>query len=152
MSYSEADARQQLLDALGEAIDQLARALAALGGAYELLDDQQAERLEEQLFLPVQRAYGRARRTYIEFASRYRLSEREFAMRSSGLPSTGVRGFIEDALAAVEKAELELVALQESDVAIDVGDAELRAGLSEVRRVLDGLSQHAREFLRSYGR
>jgi hypothetical protein len=152
MSYSEADARQQLLDALGEAIDQLARALAALGGAYELLDDQQAERLEEQLFLPVQRAYGRARRTYIEFASRYRLSEREFAMRSSGLPSTGVRGFIEDALAAVEKAELELVALQESDVAIDVGDAELRAGLSEVRRVLDGLSQHAREFLRSFGR
>ena len=152
MSYSEAEARQQLLDALGEATDQLARALAALGAAYEQLDDQQAERLEAQLFLPVQRAYGRARRTYLEFASRYRLSEREFGLPSPGVPSTGVRGFIEDALAAVDKAELELVALQESDVAIDVGDAELRAGLSEVRRVLDGLSQHAREFLRSFGR
>ena len=71
MSYSEADARQQLLDALGEATDHLGRALAALGGAYEQLDDAQGERLEEQLFLPVQRAYGRARRTYLEFASRY---------------------------------------------------------------------------------
>jgi hypothetical protein len=152
MSYSEAEARQQLLDALGEATDQLARALAALGAAYEQLDDQQGERLEEQLFLPVQRAYGRARRTYLEFAHRYRLSEREFALPSPGVPSTGVRGFIEDALAAVEKAELELVALQESDIAIDVGDAELRAGLSDVRRLLDGLSQHAREFLRLFGR
>jgi hypothetical protein len=100
----------------------------------------------------VQRAYGRARRTYLEFANRYRLSAREFVMPSPGVPSTGVKGFIEDALAAVEKAELELVALQESDIAIQVGDAELRAGLSEVRRVLDGLSQHAREFLRSFGR
>ena len=152
MSYSEAEARQQLLDAIGEAADHLARALAALGAAYEQLDEQQAERLEEELFLPVQRAYGRARRTYLEFASRYRLSEREFTMPSPGVPSTGVRGFIDSALEAVEAAELELVALQDSDIAIQVGDAELRAGLSEIRRMLDGLSQHARGFLRSFGR
>ncbi len=152
MSYSEADARQQLLDALGEATDHLGRALAALGGAYEQLDDAQGERLEEQLFLPVQRAYGRARRTYLEFASRYRLSERSFEMPSPGVPSTGVRGFIDSALAAVEAADLELVALQDSEVAIQVGDTELRAGLSEIRRILDGLSQHARTFLRSFGR
>jgi hypothetical protein len=152
MSYSEAEARQQLLDAIGEATDQLARALAALGAAYEQLDDQQAQRLEEQLFLPVQRAYGRARRTYGDFASRYELSQREFTMASPGLPSTGVKGFIQDALDAVERAELELVALQDSSIAIEVGDAELRAGLSEVRRRLDGLSQHARAFVRSFGR
>jgi hypothetical protein len=152
MSYSEADARQQLLDALGEATDHLARALAALAAAYEQLDDQQGERLEQQLFLPVQRAYGRAKRTYGDFASRYELTQREFALPSPGLPSTGVKGFIEDALEAVQRSELELVALQESSVAIDVGDAELRAGLSEVRRMLGGLSQHARTFLRSFGR
>jgi hypothetical protein len=63
-----------------------------------------------------------------------------------------VRGFIDGALEAVEAAELELVALQDSEIAIQVGDAELRAGLSDIRRVLDGLSQQARGFLRSFGR
>ena len=38
MSYTEADARQQLLDQLATATDQLGRALASLTGAYELLD------------------------------------------------------------------------------------------------------------------
>ena len=130
----------------------LAGALASLGAAYEQLDDQQAERLEDQLFRPVQRAYGRARRTYSEFANRYDLSAREFTMPPPGVPSTGVKGFIQSAVDAVERAESELVALQESSVAIEVGDVELRSGLSEVRRLLDGLSAHARLFVRSFGR
>ena len=152
MPYGESEARQELLEALGEATDQLAQALASLGAAYEQLDDQQAERLEDQLFRPVQRAYGRARRTYSEFANRYDLSAREFTMPSPGVPSTGVKGFIQSAVDAVERAESELVALQESSVAIEVGDVELRSGLSEVRRLLDGLSAHARLFVRSFGR
>jgi hypothetical protein len=152
MPYAEVEARQQLLDALAEASDALGQALASLGAAYEQLDDQQADRLEEQLFLPVQRAYGRAKRTYAEFAGRYGLSEREFAMQTAGLPSTGVKGFIQNAVDAVERAELELVALQDSDIAIEVGDPDLRSGLSETRRLVDGLSQHAREFVRSFGR
>ncbi len=41
--------------------------VAWLGSAYEQLDDQQADRLEEQLFRPVQRAYGRAKRTHAQF-------------------------------------------------------------------------------------
>jgi len=152
MSYTEVEARQQLLDALAEATDDLGRALAALGAAYEQLDEQQADRLEEELFRPVQRAYGRAKRTYAEFARRHGLSGRELEIPSPGLPSTGVKGFIQNALDAVDRAQLELVALQDSTVAIEVGDVELRAGLSEVRRLLDGLSQHARAFLRSFGR
>jgi hypothetical protein len=152
MPYAEVEARQQLLDALAEATDALGQALASLGAAYEQLDDQQADRLEEQLFLPVQRAYGRAKRTYAEFAGRYGLSERDFAMQTAGLPSTGVKGFIQNAVDAVERAELELVALQDSDIAIEVGDPDLRSGLSETRRLVDGLSQHAREFVRSFGR
>ena len=73
-------------------------------------------------------------------------------MPSAGLPSTGVKGFVQSAVDAVERAEFELVALQESSIAIEVGDVELRAGLSEVRRQLAALSQHAREFVRSFGR
>jgi hypothetical protein len=152
MSYTDVQARQQLLDALGEATDDLAKALAALGAAYEQLDEQQADRLEEELFRPVQRAYGRAKRTYSEFAGRHGLVAREFTSPSPGLPSTGVKGFIDDAVGAVAHAETELVALQDSLMPIEVGDPELRAGLSEVRQLIDGLSPHARAFVRTFGR
>jgi hypothetical protein len=148
----DAETRQQLLDALGEATDYLGRALAALGAAYEQLDEQQADRLEEQLFRPVQLAYGRAKRTYTEFARRHRLAAREFASAAPGLPSTGVKGFVEEAVEAIGQAENELVALQDSLMPIEVGDPELRAGMSEVRRLIDGLSQRAREFVRTFGR
>ena len=152
MPYPEAEARQVLLDSLADATDDLGEALASLGGAYEQLDDEQADRLEEQLFRSVQRAYGRAKRTYAEFANRYGLSDRELTMPSPAVPSTGVKGFVQGAVGAVERADLELVALQESSIAIEVGDVDLRAGLAEVRRLIDGLSQDARAFLRSFGR
>ena len=86
MSYTTVEARQQLLDALGEAIDDLARALASLAAAYEQLDDQQADRLEEQLFRPVQRACGRAQGTHAGFAHRHGL-----APRASTTPSPRTR-------------------------------------------------------------
>ncbi len=152
MPYPEAEARQALLDSLARATDDLGEALALLGGAYEQLDDEQAERLEEQLFRSVQRAYGRAKRTYTEFARRYGLSDREFTMPSPGVPSPGVKRFVHGAAGAVERADLELVALQESSSAIEVGDVNLRAGLAEVRRLIDGISQDARVFVRSFGR
>lgn len=62
-----------MLDTLGDAIDDLAAALAALGGAYEQLTTVPADRLEEQLFGPVQAAYGRAKRTHSGFAQRHGL-------------------------------------------------------------------------------
>jgi hypothetical protein len=152
MSYTSVEARQQLLDALGEATDDLARALTSLGAAYELLDDQQADRLEEQLFRPVQRAYGRAQRTHAGFARRHGLPARAFTTPLPGAPSTGVKGFIENAVHAVGQAEGELIALQDSLMPIEVGDAELRDGLTEVRQLIDGLSAHARGFVRTFGR
>jgi hypothetical protein len=152
MPYAELEARQQLLDGLAEATDDLAAGLVSLGAAYEQLDDQQADRLEEQLFRPVQRAYGRAKRAHAEFASRHGLSGRDFTLPSPGMPSIGVKGFIQDAVDAVERAQLELVALQESPTAIEVGDVDLRAGLTEVRRLIDGLSPHARAFVSTFGR
>ena len=56
MTYTNAQARQRLLDAVAKAIDEIAFALAALGEAYEQLDEQSAERLEQELFKPVQAA------------------------------------------------------------------------------------------------
>jgi hypothetical protein len=152
MAYTEVEARVQLLDELANATDHLGEALTSLGAAYEQLDEQQAGRLEEQLFRPVQRAYGRAKRTHAQFASRYRLGDREFTMESAGLPSTGVVGFIQNAVGAVERADLELVALQESSIAIEVGDVNLRAGVAEVRQLIDGVVEAARFFVRSIGR
>src|SRR5262245_10646875 len=70
MAYTTADARQRLLDGLAEVIDEIAFALASLGEAYEQLDEQKAELLEQELFRPVQMAYGRAKRTHAEFAHR----------------------------------------------------------------------------------
>ena len=64
MTYVTAEARQQLLDDLAIAIEELGTALAALGAAYELLDENSADRLEDELFRGVQTAYGRAQRTH----------------------------------------------------------------------------------------
>jgi hypothetical protein len=70
MAYTTAEARIQMLDDLAHAIDEIGVALGALGEAYELLDEQNGDRMEEQLFRPVQVTYGRAKRTYSGFAER----------------------------------------------------------------------------------
>src|ERR1700759_4210908 len=54
MAYTTAEGRQQLLGDLARAIEELNVGLAALGAAYEALDERSADRLEEQLFRPVQ--------------------------------------------------------------------------------------------------
>jgi phage shock protein A len=152
MSYTTAEARQQLLDAIAVAIDELAEALGLLGVAYEQLDDAHADDLEEQLFRGVQRAYGRAKRTHAQFAERHALTGRALQTPSSRAPSTGVKALIDGAVEAVARAESELVALQDSLMPIEVGDAELRAGLREVRELIDGIPQRARAFVRTFGR
>ena len=152
MAYITAQARQQLLDDVAEAIEHVGMALAALGAAYELLDERSADRLEDELFRPVQSAYGRAQRTHSAFAARYGLLGRKFAQPSPGLPSQGVRGFLERAVGSVDEAEATLVELQDSMRPVDVGDPELRAGLAEVRELVGNLRARAREFMRTFGR
>ena len=83
------EARQQLLDELADATDQIGTALTALGAAYEQLDVNRADELEEGLFRPVQLAFGRARRTHSEFAGRHGLAQRKFEPPSPGLQSVG---------------------------------------------------------------
>jgi hypothetical protein len=152
MTYTTADGRRQVLDALARAVEEIGVALAALGEAYELLDERTADRLEQELFRPVQSAYGRAQRTYAGFAERHDLPGHAFESAPQGAPSTGVKGFVEATVDAAGRADGELAALQDSMLPIEVGDAELRAGLQEVRELLGEVRGRARELMRTLGR
>jgi hypothetical protein len=152
MAYVTAEARQGLLDDVAQAIEELGVALAALGAAYEALDEASGDRLEEGLFRPVQAAYGRAQRTHAAFASRYGLPGRSFAPASAGLPSQGVKGFLERAVDAIAESDTLLAELQDSMAPVEVGDAELRAGLSDVRSLLSDLQDRAALFVSRFGR
>jgi hypothetical protein len=152
MAYVTREAQEQLLGTVAEATDQIGVALAALGAAYEQLDEQSGDRLEAELFRPVQVAYGRARRTHSGFAERHGLPRRAFDPAAAGLPSQGVRGFVEHAVEALEEADVILAELQDSMRPVEVGDAELRAGLAEVRELISGPPERARRFLSLLGR
>lgn len=152
MTYTNAQAREQLLESIRQAIEELGLALASLGEAYEQLDEQSAERLEGELFRPVQLAYGRAQRTYAEFAARHDLPSQTFESASPGAPSKGVKVFLDGAVDAVGRADLTLASLQDSMLPVEVGDVELRAGLEEVRTLLGALPRQARQFVRTLGR
>ena len=150
MAYTSTEGRQELLDAFAEAIEHLGFALAALGAAYEQLDEQNADRLEEELFGPVQLAYGRAKSAHAQFAAP-RHDRRHVRDTVGGLPSTGAKGFI-DTLSDPGPADAALSALQDSSLPTEVGDQELRAALTDVRELLGGVRQRARELERTLGR
>jgi hypothetical protein len=152
MTYTNAQAREQLLESVARAIDEIAFALASLGEAYEQLDEQSADRLEQELFRPVQLAYGRAQRTYNEFAARHELPAQQFGPAPSGAPSHGVKGFLDGAVDGLARADGTLATLQDSMLPVEVGDPELRAGLEQVRGLLGEVPGRARQFVRTLGR
>jgi hypothetical protein len=152
MAYSAGEARVQLLEDVAEAVDQLALALASLGEAYEELDEQTADHLEQELFRPVQAAYGRLRRTHAEFAERYGLPARTFERSSGGLHSADPRVYVDRSVDAIERADQVLSELQDSMLPVEVGDRELREGLSEVRETIAELPARARRLMRAQGR
>jgi hypothetical protein len=151
MAYTNAEGRQQLLDELGSATEALGMAIAMLGEAYELLDPLTADRLEELLFRPAQAASGRAKRTYGEFAERHGFPPRSFAV-GTATHASGARGHIDHAVEAVQRADAELGELQDSMLPVEVGDAEVRAGISETRGLLGALPRAAHELERTLGR
>jgi hypothetical protein len=152
MSYSTEEARMQILGDLAGAIEQLAFAIASLSEAYEALDEEAADALEEGMFRPVQAAYGRGQRTHSTFATRYGLPGRDFEAPSSGMHSNDPRVYIERAVEAVEAADQRIAELQDSMLPVDVGDIELRAGLSETRSSIAAAPAHGRQLLRTFGR
>ena len=152
MSYIAREARQELLETVAEAAEEIGAALALVEAAYELLDEGSADRLEEQLFRPVQRAYGRARRTHSGFAERHGFEARALSPRQPSHASAQPRELIEDAADAAADAEERLSELQDSMRPVEVGDPELRAGLADVREHLGNVSSGARELVRTLGR
>lgn len=152
MAFSTLEAQQQLLDTVAEAVDELGFALASLGAAFEQLDEHTADKLEEELFRPSQLALGRAKRTYANFAARHGLTARAFEPLSAGLPSLRAKGFIEDAVEALHRADRALAGLQDSPMLVEVGDVELRSGLAGARELIADLPQRARDLLRRLGR
>jgi hypothetical protein len=151
MAYTNAEGREQLLEELAGAADAIGIAIAALGEAYELLDDQTADKLEELLFRPAQQASGRAKRTYNEFAERHRLSPRSFAPGTAPHASRP-KDHIDNAVSALQRADVELAGLQDSMLPVEVGDAEVRAGISETRSLVGPLPHAAHELERRLGR
>jgi len=152
VTYTTAQARQQMLDAVAEATEEIGFAFALLGEAYERLDELTAETLEQELFRPVGTAYGRAQRTHAQFADRHGLPRRAFEPGARAAPSRGVRALLESTVEAVGKADGTIAALQDSMLPVEVGDAELRAGLEEVRRLLNEVGERVRKLLRTLGR
>jgi hypothetical protein len=152
MAYTTSEARQELLETVAEATDDLGFALACLAEAYDALDEQNGDRLEEELFRPVQLAYGRAKATHTEFAERHGLPARAFEPQAAGVATAGAAGFIDRAVAAVGQADQALAGLQDSMLPVEAGDADLRAGIAAVRERVRGLPGTARELRRTLGR
>jgi hypothetical protein len=152
MTYTTAEGRQKVLNDMAIAAEQIAVSMAALGEAYEHLDERAADVLEEQLFRPVQQAYGRIQRTHNDFAARSGLAGRTFTPREPGSPSQSVQTLIDRAVHASGEADQTIAELQDSMLPIEVGDTELRAGLSQAREALAAVPVRARALTRTVGR
>jgi hypothetical protein len=152
VSYTTAEARERILQELGSAADQIELALDYLSDAYEQVDVNLADRLEEQLFTPVQAAYARARRTRSEFVGRHALADVDgHAARPVARPH-GAASLIEAAGDAAGQADQWIAELQDSMLPVEVGDEQLRAGLSETRGLLTPLPARAHQLVRTIGR
>jgi hypothetical protein len=152
MAYTSEEARTQILGDLAGGIEQLALALANLSEAYEVLDNDSADQLEEAMFRPVQAAFGRAQRTYSTFAGRHGLPTRRFETPSPGRHAHDPKVYIERAVEAIEAADHQVAELQDSMLPVDVGDTELRAGLSQMRSSISEAPGRGRRLLRTFGR
>lgn len=151
MSYTTQSGRLQILEDVAAAAEELGLALGSLGEAYEHLDEQSAERMESELFRPLQSAYGQLKRTYAEFAQRYGLEGRDFPTAAPPLPDDPRRLF-DRAAESIQSGDETLANLQDSLLPVEVGDEELRAGLSHVRVLLTPLPAASSQLVRTLGR
>ena len=152
MAYTAEEARTQILDDLAAAIEQLSLAIASLSEAYEVLDEDSADALEAGMFRPVQAAYGRAKRTYSTFATAHGIPDRAFEATTPGMHSNDPKVYVERAVEAIEAADHRIAELQDSMLPVDVGDTELRAGLSQTRAAIAEPPRRGRQLLRTFGR
>jgi hypothetical protein len=152
MSYTTQEGRRRIVRDLAAAAAQIELALSYLSDAYELVDEGVADRLEGELFSPVQAGFARARRTLNEFSRRYGLDDAGGGPATRASRPHGPRELIEGAVDAIEQADHWIAELQDSMLPVEVGDPELRAGLSGTRELIGPLPAHARELVRVIGR
>jgi hypothetical protein len=151
MAYTTIEGRTQILDDSAVAVRDLAEAVAALGEAYELLDEDSGDRLEAVLFKPLQAAYGQLQRTHAEFAARSGLPGTHFPAPAQGAVAD-TRALVDRAADAIQAAEDALAELQDTLLPVEVGDQELRAGLSAVRTTIARLPAACDAFVSTFGR
>jgi hypothetical protein len=151
MSYTTQEGRTQILDDAAAAAQRLGVALAELGEAYEHLDDQAADRMEAQVFRPLQGAYGHLKRTLTEFAGRVGLPGGDFPVAAMPAPENP-RVALEHAADEIQAADDMLSELQDSLLPVEVGDRELRTGLSTTRTQIASLPAACDELVRMVGR
>jgi hypothetical protein len=151
MAYTTEEGRTQILDDAAAAIDRLSIAIAALGEAYEHLDEASGDRMESDLFRPLQSAYGQLKRTHGEFAKRAGLPARSFAAAPPPAPADP-RAALEHAADEIQAADEILAELQDSLLPVEVGDQQLRSGLSGTRSLIAPLPERCDEFIRTLGR
>lgn len=151
MGYTNEEGRTQILDDAADAVNQLSIAVAALGEAYEHLDEQAGERMETALFRPLQGAYGQLKRALGEFAQRVGLPPREFPAATTPAPEDP-RASLEHAADAIQAADEILAELQDSLLPVEVGDQQLRSGLSGTRSAIAPLPEACDDFIRTLGR
>jgi hypothetical protein len=151
MGYTTEEGRTQILDDAADAVEQLSIAVAALGEAYEHLDEQAGDRMETALFRPLQGAYGQLKRTHSEFAQRSGLPGRDFPPAPPTAPEDP-RASLEHAADAMQAADEILAELQDSLLPVEVGDQQLRSGLSGTRTAIAQLPEACDQFIRTLGR
>jgi hypothetical protein len=151
MGYTTEEGRTQILDDAAGAVEQLSIAVAALGEAYEHLDEQAGDRMETAIFRPLQGAYGQLKRTLGEFAQRAALPGREFPSASPPAPEDP-RASLEHAADAIQAADEILAELQDTLLPVEVGDQQLRGGLSGTRTAIASLPDACDQFIRTLGR
>jgi hypothetical protein len=153
MTYDASEARSALADELLDAAAEVATAIAYASAAYELLDETSGDRLEERVFGPLQKALGGLRRAVGGFAARYGDDAADpGSPPPDPHPSQGVAALLEGCATAARTADDLLGTLQDSFVLVELGDAELRAGVSEARRRLAEVPPALRAFGRTLGR
>jgi hypothetical protein len=151
MGYTTEEGRTQILDEAGAAVDQLSIAIAALGEAYEHLDESAGDRMEADLFRPLQSAFGQLKRTHSEFAQRSGLPSRDFPAAPPPAPEDP-RASLEHAADAIHAADEMIAELQDTLLPVEVGDQQLRGGLSGTRSLIAPLPERCDEFVRTLGR
>lgn len=152
MAYVTQEARQELLDSIAEAADELASGLAAVGAAYEQLDDASGDQLEDALFRPLQTAVGRLKKTHGDYSARYQIAPHVFMPAPAPAVHHRVKDLLEQAAEAAEQAESILAELQDTGMTVEVGDQELRAGVAETRRMLAHVVSAADAAISRFGR